>query len=243
MRIAPLLTRSLSALALAFVSTAQAATPGVVQGATGWYEDIRFHAPGSAEVPTRVGTDVLLYDMFPAMTFQTATQGTLMVDSWDMTADWSATLMQTLDTAWRGLGAGADGMVNSNETMHLLFNTGGTASAVSLVGLELFFVTPLTTVDLWFGELPTRLSVGDATVTTVDNITRAQWWFAQPYTSANGEFTLTNGQGAYYLGSVQIAAVPEPESIALLLAGVAVVGGAVWRRRAQTPLLRIQSAV
>lgn len=231
MRITSWLTRSLSTLALAFVSTAHAATPGVVQGATGWYEDIRFHAPGSAEVPTRVGTEVLLYDLFPAMTFQTATQGTLTVGSWDTEADWSATLVQTLAPAYRGLGAGADGVVSSNETMHLQFNTGGAASAVSLVGLELFFVTPLTTIDLWFGELPTTLNIGDATVTTVDSLTRAQWWFAQPYTSAIGEFTLANGQGAYYLGSVQIAAVPEPESIALLLAGVAVVGAAAWRRR------------
>lgn len=231
MRFTHLLRHAFGAAALAFVSVAQSATPGVVQGPMGWYEDIRFYTPATADVPVREGTPITVYDLFPAMTFQTSTQGKLTVDSWDFAADWSAEIVQTLSPAYRGLGAGANGMVDSHETLHLQFNSATTPRRVDLVGLELFFTSSLTSVDLLFGELPTTLSIHNATVTTVDGITRAQWRFSQPYSSTTGEFTLSNSQGAYYLGGVQVAAVPEPESIALLLAGVAVVGATTLRRR------------
>lgn len=236
MRVTTLLRHAFGAAALAFVSVAQSATPGVVQGPLGWYEDIRFHSPATADVPTRVGTPGWwLNEQDPYLSFQTSTQGVLTVDSWDFTANDGdgalAAVVQTLSPAYRGLGAGANGVVDSHETMHLMFNSTTAPRRVDLVGLELFFTSSLTSVDLYFGELPTTLHIGQATVTTMGDVTRAQWWFAQPYASDNGEFTLANGQGAYYLGSVQVAAVPEPESIALLLAGVAVVGAAALRRR------------
>jgi len=234
MRFTHLLRHAFGAAALTFVSVAQSATPGVVQGPMGWYEDIRFYSPATADVPVRQGTAITLSTVigdFSAMRFQTATQGALMVDSWDRTAQWSTPIVQTLDPTYRGLGAGTNGIVDSNESMHLMFNSGAASRSVDLVGLELFFAVAPTNITLMFGELGKGLSLDQATLSTAGGLTRAQWWFAQPYTSSMGEFTLQVGQGSYYLGSVQVAAVPEPESIALLLAGVAVVGATTLRRR------------
>ena len=233
---------ALAGLLMSVVTQATAATPGLVNGSQGWYEDIRFMLPDTESVPTRVGQATpspcapFCSDL---LTFNTLTAGRLEATGNTLSApgmlDVIARPVVTQSTAdWQGLGVDQDGLVQDNEALDISFPD----TMVSLLGLSIVYSSslPPPEITMLVGELPFTLQTaapssawvvqGSLTALT-PGVNQIQWWFEQPLETQS--FTLLGSSTPYQLASVQIAAVPEPEAIALLMAGLVVVWGV--RRR------------
>lgn len=232
---------------LALAPHASAATPGLVQGANGWYEDIRFFTPGTAEVPTRVGvatpSGCAAYGCGDELSFNTVTAQTLSVAGYELLAPGSSDVVSQPDVIqsygsgfdWQGLGVG-DRWVGSNEGLQLRFT-----NSVDLVGLTVFYSGQLPPAfDLVIEETnfalittaPTNGFQRQGSITQLGGgINQIQWWFFdQPFSTSSFDLMGTGGS-AYHLGAVQIAAVPEPGAVAMAVTGLMVVGWAAARRR------------
>lgn len=224
---------------LALAPHASAATPGLVQGANGWYEDIRFFTPDTAEVPTRVGT--YTSSPFGELKVDSVTAGAvrfwgreLVKEGGIITNATPSLPSQTLDLNWMGLGVGSDKLINPNETLAGIFN-----QQVDMVGLTIFVRGPQLPdiafmqdgVPWWLSKGATAATPGLQVIQTspASGVTQLQLWFSQPYQTSS--FTLTGSNAAYHLGAVQIAAVPEPGTVAMAVTGLMVVGWAAARRR------------
>jgi hypothetical protein len=237
----PLSVSSLLATALLAVAPmASAATPGLVQGANGWYEDIRFFTPDTAEVPTRVGVDTGA--AWGEMAFTSVTAGT--VRAWSSVFEAPGSIVeieqlipvQSLSASWQGLGVASNGLIDPNEGLSLMFDR-----QVDLIGLTLFvrgnvmpdveFIDDGASMFLTLGAQPSYPGLQVIQSSPVGGVTQLQLWFAQPYQTEF--FTLSGRNAAYHLGAVQIAAVPEPGTVAMAVTGLMVVGWAAARRRKQ----------
>lgn len=223
---------------LALAPHASAATPGLVQGANGWYEDIRFFTPGTAEVPTRVGVDTGA--AWGEMAFTSVTAGTVRAWSSVFEAPGSAVEIaqlipvQSLDAPWQGLGVDSNGLIDPDESVSLFFD-----ADIDLVGLTIFvrgstlpsisFMDDVANITLSTGLSGVYPGVQVIQTSPASGVTQLQLWFSQPYQTSS--FTLTGSNAAYHLGAVQIAAVPEPGTVAMAVTGLMVVGWAAARRR------------
>lgn len=233
---------ALTAVLMGFVSHALAATPGLVNGPDGWYEDIRFMRPDTGVVPTVIGqatTSPCAPFCANILTFDTLTAGRLDATGNTLSAPGAldviarpVVVQSSVD--WEGLGVDADGLVQDNEALDISFPD----QVISLLGLSIVYdsALPPPVITLLIEELPytlqTTASSGAWTLqgsltTITPQVNQIHWWFAQPFETQS--FTLLGSGTPYHLASVQIAAVPEPEAIALLVAGLLVV--AVARRR------------
>lgn len=233
----------LTAAVLAFSPIASAATPGLVQGANGWYEDIRFFTPDTATVPTRFGVETAPGS--GELAFTTVTAGTILGWGDQLASSTSPVsvgfldVLQSTSAAWQGLGVGPNGLIDPDESLSLVMPP---KTEIGLVGMTVFFqgnVTPDIKV-LDFDGPWIRLNSGSqallpgltTTITPVSNdVQQLQFWFAQPYQTSL--LTISGSNSAYHLGAVQIAAVPEPGTVAMAVTGLMVVGWAAARRRKQ----------
>lgn len=240
----PLSVSSLLATALLAVAPlASAATPGLVQGANGWYEDIRFFTPSTVAVPTRVGVETAPGS--GELAFPTVTAGTVLGWGDQLASSTSPVsvgfldVLQSTSIAWQGLGVGANGLIDPDESLSLVMPP---KTEVGLVGMTIFFqgdVTPdIKVLDfdgpwIWLNKGSQALLPGlTTTISSVNNdVQQLQLWFAQPYQTSL--LTISGNNAAYHLGAVQIAAVPEPGTVAMVVTGLMVVGWAAARRRKQ----------
>lgn len=230
----PSIARRFLASALILGAGATAHASGIVTTATGAYEEIRFHSPGSTAVSTDVGTPIEGASLCGAnvicasgLTFQSSVAGQVTAFGYVESAPSSLT-HQDLSRAQAGLGAvslegsdqiSSDGAVDQGESLTLFFER-----PTEVVGFVFFdaqnqpFLPSSPAIRLLVDERVYELPAGAAS----------------PVSILGTEFTFVGGATSYYLGAVRVAA-PVPEASTLLsmglgLAGVAAI--AARRRRA-----------
>lgn len=224
--------RSLGALLLgvAVMAPASAAVPGLVQGSQGWYEDIRFALPGSSTAPTLAGlatpSPCASMGCADVLSFNTVSAGRLEVVGSTLSAPGSTrvtgrpAVLQSGQN-WQGLGVNQNGIVDHAEALGLSFGL----TVVDVLGLTVYYSAGQAApeITLLAGELPTVLKSSTGVLSSpAAGIGQVQWWFDQPIQT--NQFTLLGSSTSYHLGAVQIAAVPEPETWAMGLAGLMVLG-------------------
>lgn len=218
-------------------------------GGLAW-EQVRFYGPESAAdatygggVKTKVGVVPGDYcsgaseNCGTAMSFATALGGALMVSaSDDANGAVNTTLglaLQDLSPAHGGLGVvsrSANGAVSGNDEINrgdvltLAF-----ANTVRLAGLHLWDHNH-GRGDLNGGAEKFGLAIDGGAVQQL-TLQNFLWWGGSSSLVGN-RFTFSYVNEDYHLGAIKIAAaVPEPQSLALLLLGLAAIGAVARRRR------------
>lgn len=231
-------------------AAAQALPVNIGSSGTLTWEQVRFYAPGSGAdgtytsgVQTKIGVVPADYcsgtdNCGTAMSFATTYGGALMVTASDdgngVANTTTGLVMQDLSPNYGGLGvvsrnangavSGAD-EINRGDVLTLAF-----ANTVKLVGLHLWDHNHSGS-DLNGGAEKFGLSIdgGAMQQLTLDNF---PWWGGSSGLVGK-RFTFSYINEDYYVGAVKIAAVPEPQSLALLLLGLAAIGAASRRRRSR----------
>jgi len=246
-------TARLATVALAACASfaVQAANqPGIgVSGGLTW-EQVRFYGPsGGSDAtytggqPTYLGSVGTNYcsgvdRCGEPMTFSTLIGGALTVEASDdgngRVNTTNGIVIQDLAPNYGGLGVisrngqglltGGD-EINYGDTLTLTF-----ANTVKIVGFH-FWDKDHSGADLNWGD-KFGLKI-DAGATQAVNLTHFPWYGAGS-TLIGNTFTFNYNNEDYYLGAIKIAAVtpvPEPQTYALMLAGLGAVGFAARRRR------------
>lgn len=248
-RTAPLATVALAACAS---FAAQAANPpGIgVNGSLTW-EQVRFYGPSNGSDATYTGGQPTYLGNVSTdhcsgvdrcgepMTFSTLLGGMLTVDATDdgngQSNSTNGIVMQDLTPDYGGLGVlsrsgqglltGGD-EINLGDTLTLTF-----ANTVKIVGFH-FWDKDHSGADLNAGD-KFGLSINGGATQSI-NLTHFPWYGAGSALIGNS-FTFKYDNEDYYLGAVKIAAVtpvPEPQTYALMLAGLGAIGFVARRRRA-----------
>lgn len=237
--------RELASLLAALVTAAAgsaAAAPGF--GSVGGidYEQVRFYSPSQAAWPTSNGhveSDLCrgADRCGEPMTFDSVYGGTITATARDRYSFSDGIVIQDLSPKHGGLGV----ISRLNHTSRLFGDDGINAGDA----LQLAFSRPVTLVGMHFFDTDhSRTDRGDFGTLSIDG--GASHVFAlQSYVSADPAQWITGthfnfGYGAdndapygYYLGAVKLMAqpVPEPETYALMLAGLGAIAMVARRRK------------
>lgn len=238
-------------LAAALACAAAQAVPVNIGSSGGQtWELVRFHGPDSAAdaiygggVKSKIGVvpgdycSSTTVNCGTAMSFATALGGALMVgasDDGNGAANTTLGLaLQDLAPTYGGLGvvsrsaggavSGA-GEINRGDVLTLAF-----ANTVRLAGLN-FLYSPYGGSDMNGGAETFGLAV-DGGAMQQHTLQSSLWW-GDSSSLVGNRFTFSYVDKDYYLGAIEIAAatVPEPQSLGLLLLGLAAIGGVMRRR-------------
>lgn len=205
---------------------------GIVTTATGAYEEIRFHSPGSTDIATDVGIPLEGSSLCGAnvicasgLGFQSSVAGQIAAFGYVESAPGSLT-RQDLSREQAGLGAvslegsdqvSSDGAIDQGESLTLFFQR-----PTEVVGFVFFdaqnqaFQPSSPSIRLLVDERVYELPAASAF----------------PLSIQGTEFTFVGGPTAYYLGAVRIAApVPEASTLLSMGLGLAAVAAVTARRR------------
>ena len=239
------ITRFAAAGLLAAATVAQAApTPGIGQSGGLTWEQVRFYGPSAGKNSTYLGGQPTYLGSTAkdhcsgsdicgeTLSFNTVLGGALTVTASDKYADTKNLVIQDLSPTYGGLGViglrsgslvGADD-INAGDKLTLSF-----ANKVQVVGFH-FWDKDHSNSDLNTGD-KFGLSI-DGGATKFYDLKNFPWYGANS-TLVGSTFTFSYKNEDYYLGAIKIAsvtAVPEPESYALMLAGL-LAGGFMLSRR------------
>ena len=236
----------------AFASfTAQAVTYGIGTSGSLIWEQVRFYNPSggvdatyASGQPTYVGTVGTDYcggtdNCGEPMTFTTQIGGALTVTADDdgnaASNSTNGIVFQDLSPNYAGLGvvsrnanAGLSGgdEINHGDRLYLSF-----ANKVKIVGFH-FWDKDHTASDLNAGNT-FGLSIDGGAMQTLSLANFP--WYGAGSTLVGNNFAFSYKNEDYYLGAIKVAAVPavpEPQTYALMLAGLGAVGFMARRRRA-----------
>ena len=240
-----------AAIGAAFFASvsAQAAFGIGTDGSLTW-EQVRFYAPSGGSNSTYAGGQPTYYGAVGSdvcsgsdtcgepMTFATSIGGALSVTATDdgngAINTTNGIVYQDISPDYGGLGVvsqnanggltGGD-EINNGDTLTLSF-----ANRVKIVGFH-FWDKDHQAYDLNSGD-QFGLSI-DGGATQFKSLSNFPWYGAGS-TLVGNSFTFSYKNEDYYLGAIKIAAVPavpEPQTYALMLAGMAAVGFMARRRR------------
>lgn len=242
------------AAAVAAPFAVQAANPpGIGQSGSSTWEQIRFYAPSSGANGTYTGGQPTYLGSVPTdycsgvdrcgepMTFSTLIGGTLTVTATDdgngAKNSTNGIVYQDLSPNYGGLGVvsrnestgaktGGD-EINWGDTLTLSF-----ANQVKIVGFH-FWDKDHAASDLNSGDqFGLSIDGGATQFLSLSNFP----WYGDGSTLIGNSFTFSYKNEDYYLGAVKVAAVPaipEPQTYALMLAGLGAVAYVARRRRPQ----------
>jgi PEP-CTERM motif len=205
------------------------------------YEQLRFYTPGSSTFPTYYGQAVpdlcagAGAECGEPMTFDTSFGGQLVATAYDGSTRTNGIVYQDLSPSFGGLGVvsarttgsgdtrinGSD-EINRSDVLTLTF-----AQQVNVVGFH-FFEGDHSSTDsgdrAWLridGGAWQHLSLSPNYVTNDPS----QWY-------SGSVFDFRRANQDFYLGAVKItSAIPEPQTYALALVGLALIGSSLRRRR------------